>query len=92
MQPDLFTSARDKIAAIRDGHVTARKLLEDSLLQFRRINPDINAVIRTDLDTARKHATRGGVPVVQDGDSSTFCCTKPFGIGFQSSASEAEGI
>ena len=58
MQPDLFTSARDKIAAIRDGHVTARKLLEDSLLQFRRINPDINAVIRTDLDTARKHATR----------------------------------
>ncbi|SEQ09025.1 amidase [Thalassovita taeanensis] len=44
---------------VRNGHVTAGELLDDALLRVEQLNPDLNAVVLMQEDTARRNIARG---------------------------------
>jgi amidase len=51
-----FWSAKKLAAAIRRGTVSSLELLDHYIERMERLNPQINAIIATDLDGARKRA------------------------------------
>ena len=51
-----FRSASDMARAIRRGETTSTDLLEAHLERFQTINPDLNAIVRTDVERARRRA------------------------------------
>ncbi len=54
--PDTFLSARDMLASLHAGDIDASELLELHVERMEKVNPTINAVIRTDLPAARARA------------------------------------
>jgi amidase len=51
-------SATEQAAAIRDGRITSRELLDLFAARIERLNGDINAVVTLDLEAARAEADR----------------------------------
>lgn len=51
-------SATEQVAAIRDGRITSRELLDLFASRIERLNPAINAVVTLDLESARADADR----------------------------------
>jgi amidase len=54
--PDTLKSARDLLDHLRAGTLTASDLLEQHLERSDAVNPAINAVVRTDVPSARQRA------------------------------------
>jgi amidase len=52
----LLWSATRQAAAIRNGEIGSRELLERVIDRIARINPNLNAVVTTDFERARKSA------------------------------------
>jgi amidase len=53
---DIFGSARGMLEELASGEVTAVQLLERHIARWTEANPRINAVVRTDLSSARARA------------------------------------
>lgn len=53
---NIFTPARTQIDRLALRQVTAVDLLEEHVARYLAVNPAINAVVRTDLDAARRRA------------------------------------
>lgn len=51
-----YRSARDLVAAMTQGELSSRDLLEAYVARIAQHNPAINAVVAMDLDTARRQA------------------------------------
>lgn len=49
-------SAHDQARLIRDGHISAREMLDAVLARYEQCNPAINAVVVTQIDLARTRA------------------------------------
>lgn len=54
--PNIFLSARTQIDRLALRQVSAIDLLEEHVARYQAVNPAINAVIRTDIDRARRRA------------------------------------
>ncbi len=54
--PCLWSATR-QVHAIRNGELTCSDLLERYLARIERINPDLNAVVTQDIDSASAGAT-----------------------------------
>jgi amidase len=54
--PNIFLSARTQLNRLALGQVSASELLEEHVTRYLATNPAVNAVVRTDLDTARARA------------------------------------
>ena len=52
----VYRSARDIASDIRNGHLTASEALEAHIARFEALNTSLNAVVRTDLEYARREA------------------------------------
>jgi amidase len=55
-QLDVYSTARAMVAAVRDGEISARELLELHLARIESVNPAVNAVVSLDVDRARTSA------------------------------------
>ena len=53
-----FQSATELTKAIRDRRIGSAELLELYIERYERLNPEINAIVATDLETARNRAKR----------------------------------
>lgn len=53
---NIFTPARTQIDRLALRQVSAVELLEEHVARYLAVNPAINAVVRTDLDAARRRA------------------------------------
>ena len=51
-----YSSAIDQVAAVRDGRVSARELLDLHLDRIVEVNPRVNAVVSIDEERARAAA------------------------------------
>ena len=54
--PNIFASARTQIDRLALRQVSAVDLLEEHIARHAAVNPAINAVVRTDLERARRRA------------------------------------
>jgi Asp-tRNA(Asn)/Glu-tRNA(Gln) amidotransferase A subunit family amidase len=54
--PNIFLSARTQLNRLALGQVSAADLLEEHVARYKAANPAVNAVVRTDLETARARA------------------------------------
>jgi adenylosuccinate lyase len=54
--PNIFLSARTQLNRLALGQVSAADLLEEHVARYQAANPAVNAVVRTDLETARARA------------------------------------
>ena len=54
--PHIFSTARMQLDQLALGQVSAAELLEEHIARSGIVNPAINAVVRTDLETARVRA------------------------------------
>src|SRR5260221_1923142 len=52
----IYKSATELARLLRSRKVSSAELLEQCLAQYRRHNPQLNAVVVTDIDRARKAA------------------------------------
>lgn len=55
-QLDCYSTARAMAAAVRDGEISARELLELHLDRISAVNPDVNAVVSLDAERAQASA------------------------------------
>ena len=55
-QDVVFWSVVEQAKAIKEGEFTSRELLELTIARIESVNPELNAVVTTDLDLARKLA------------------------------------
>ena len=51
-----YWSVVEQAKAIKEGNFTSRELLELTIERIESVNPELNAVVTTDLDLARKLA------------------------------------
>lgn len=54
--PNIFLTARTQLDRLALGQVSATDLLEEHVTRYLAVNSAVNAVVRTDLDTARARA------------------------------------
>ena len=54
--PNIFLSARTQLNRLALRQVSAADLLEEHVARYQAANPAVNAVVRTDLETARARA------------------------------------
>jgi amidase len=56
MRVDHYTPARKQAAAVRDGRISARELLELHLARIEEVNPQVNALVSVDAERATQMA------------------------------------
>ncbi|WP_109510473.1 amidase [Nocardioides speluncae] len=56
MPLDVYATARAMSAAVRDGEISARELLELHLDRISAVNPEVNAIVSLDAERARASA------------------------------------
>jgi len=52
----IYRSATQLAADIKSGKITAARVLDDHLEQIEKVNPELNAVVNMDLESARQRA------------------------------------
>jgi len=53
---DLTQSAITQIGWLKEGKVSSEQLLQTYIYQYKKVNPDINAIVATDIDAALEQA------------------------------------
>src|SRR5689334_10176469 len=64
--PDIFLSAHDLLERLSSGNISATDLLDAEIARSGKVNPAVNAVVRTDLAAAQARA-RGLDQMLADG-------------------------
>ena len=68
MEKLAFQSAVSLVKAIKDKVITSSELLELYIERYQRLNPQLNAVVDTDLDNARKRAQQADEALYKNQD------------------------
>ena len=59
-----FQSAVNLVKAIQDKKISSSELIELYIERYERLNPSINAIVETDLETARTRARQADEALV----------------------------